>query len=62
MDHVRKALGMSASHPNDEQLRVAERQERVAKRLEKRFELRKQSIDLQNEVLAADRRDARGHR
>jgi len=56
MEAIRHALGLKASEPpplSDEQSRVAERLRRIKRRQE--------SIDLQVEVLRADRADARHH-
>jgi hypothetical protein len=53
MDRLRHVLGMDASPPpmSHEQTAVAERQRRIRER--------QKAIDIQVEVLAADRRDAR---
>lgn len=53
MEHVRKFLGMHADAPpmSDAQQAVADRQKRIAER--------QRAIDIQVEVLAADRRDVR---
>lgn len=54
MDHLRRALGMAAAPPPSmslEQTVVAEKQRRI--------EERQRAIDIQVDVLAMDRRDAR---
>lgn len=56
MEAIRHMLGLKASEPppmSDEQTRVAERLRRIKRRQE--------SIDLQVEILRADRADARHH-